>query len=499
MFGKIIFIFIGILMEIFLTLFILFEVKISFVLMLVIYKLIGILVVFFIFRRSTVLSKDIPWIIIIMLFPIIGSILYFILGTELIKIQFFKNIDMSIRNSKKYFDGDKNIKREVRNNDYDILSYLFNNENFSITKNNKLKYYSSGEDFYKAIMLEIKRAKKFIFMEFLIISPGCMWDDILEALKEKVISGVEVRVIYDNIVSSRKHLEKKYYLELEKLGIKCEPFYKNNNIYGKIINHYDHRKILVVDGKVAFTGGINIGDEYINKKNPYGYWRDCGIMIEGDGVWNFTIMFLSTWNALRREDSDFKKYRYLYSDKVFDNGYVVSYGDNPFDKENVGKNVYLSIINNSKKELFIITPYLILDADIYNSLVLAVKRGVNVNIIIPGIPDSKIVYQVSLSYARDLIRENVNIYTYTPGFIHGKVFVSDNSVATVGTFNVDFRSVYSDFECGVFMQNCDIIREIKRDVLDIISKSHKLLKSEIQSNFFKWFWESLLRLLSPLM
>ena len=325
-----------------------------------------------------------------------------------------------------------------------------------------------------------------------------MWNSILEILEEKVKQGVDVRVMYDDL-GSMATLKERYSKELEQKGIKCIVFNKLNPIAGVIMNNRDHRKILVIDGKVAFSGGINIADEYINAIVKHGHWKDNAIKISGDAVWNYTVMFLTMWNAFRNEDSDFFKYKYDFKDKPTNNFYVVPYGETPLDDDATGEDIYLNIINQANNYVYIFTPYLIIDSNMVNALTLAAKRGVDVRIVIPGIPDKKIVYTLSESYVELLVKEGVKVYRYTPGFVHSKVFVSDDNIATVGTINMDYRSLYLHFECGAYLENVDVIKDIKKDLVNTIEKSQEISKKEATPRLLKAVWQALLRLVAPLM
>ena len=325
-----------------------------------------------------------------------------------------------------------------------------------------------------------------------------MWNSILEILEEKASKGIDVRVMYDDL-GCVTTLPSSYPKELEKKGIKCVIFNHLNPISGVIMNNRDHRKILVIDGKVAFSGGINIADEYININSKYGHWKDNGIRISGDAVWNYTVMFLTIWNSFRNEDEDYQKFKFDFKDKKRENGYVVPYGENPLDEEIIGEDVYLNIINKADKYVYIFTPYLIIDTDMINALNLASKRGVDVRIVIPGIPDKKIVYTLSESYVEPLVKGGVKVYKYTPGFVHAKVFVSDDNVATVGTINMDYRSLYLHFECGCYLENVDVIKDIKEDLINTIAKSHEITKEVVTPKLLKGVLQALLRLVAPLM
>lgn len=321
----------------------------------------------------------------------------------------------------------------------------------------------------------------------------------LRNTRKKASAGIEVRVMYDKIASASK-LPKKYPKILEEKGIKCIPYHDTSSILGPITSHLDHRKIIIIDGQIAFTGGINIADECINIYSKYGHWKDNGLRIKGEAVWNFTVLFLNMWNSYQLpEEDNFTKYRNKNQSLKEEDGYVVPYGDTPLDNDTTGEDIYLNIINQANKYVYIFTPYLIINNNIMKSFKLAVKRGVDVRIIIPGIPDKKIVYTLSEAYAEQMIQSGIKIYKYNPGFIHSKVFISDDHIATVGTINLDYRSLYFHFKCGVYLENITCIQNIKKDLMNTIDKSHQVTVKEIQPKFIKSIFQTILKLFAPLM
>ena len=324
-----------------------------------------------------------------------------------------------------------------------------------------------------------------------------MWNSILEILEEKVQAGVDVRVMYDD-VGSFFTLSGSYAKKLEAKGIKCISFNRVNPILNIIMNHRDHRKIMVIDGKVAFSGGVNLADEYINVKVVYGKWKDNMIRVKGEAVWSYTVMFLTHWNALRKEDEDFLKYKVEDALTNYD-GYIAPYGETPLDYEITAQNVYLSILHSAKDYCYIFTPYLIIDTEMINSLILAAQSGVDVRIVTPGIPDKKLVFSITQSYYQQLIEGGVKIYEYTPGFVHAKVFVSDDKVATVGTINLDYRSLYIHFENGCYLYEVSTIQDIKQDLLDTMAQGHEVALEDTINNPIKEFFISVLRLFAPMM
>lgn len=434
-----------------------------------------------------------------MLFPIVGALLYIVIGGNLHKSKVLKAIKQSEEKGNKYFIQDEKIKKEIESQNNGKINYLMNYLNFPVTKNNNINYYKLGELAYPEMLKELKNAKKFLFLEYFIIKNGTMWSEILKILEEKAKEGLDVRLIYDDM-GCIALLPTSYPKQMEEKGIKCIAFNKLNPFLGVIMNNRDHRKMMIIDGKTVFSGGMNLADEYINLEHPYGKWKDNGIKITGEAVWNFTIMFLNMWNSYRKDDEDYKKYKYDFSkENLEQNGYTIPYGETPLDNEIVGENVYLNIINQAQKYVYIMTPYLIIDTDMINSLILAAKRGVDVRIVVPGIPDKKIVYSLTTSYFETLIKNGVKIYKYTPGFVHSKVFVSDDNIATVGTINLDYRSLYLHFECGVFMQDVEEIKDVKKDLVDTIGESHFVSKKEAMPKLLKSVWQAVLRLFAPLM
>ena len=462
----------------------------------IIYRLISVLIVLAIIKYSTRISNYLPWIILILIFPIFGTVLLITLGRSYSKNKLFKNILQKESEYEKFYIQDETIKKEIESKNLDELKYIMNYAKYPISKNNEITYYKCGEEFFPELLKELKKAKKFIFMEYFIINKGTMWNQILDILKEKASEGIDIRVMYDDM-GSIAMLPDNYGNELEKYGIKCILFNKLSPFRGIFMNNRDHRKMTIIDGKVAFSGGVNISDEYINLTHPHGYWKDNGIKIIGDAIWNLTIMFLTMWNANIDEDKDITKFKYQFP-KNKDLGYVSAYGSAPLHKDIIGEDIYLNMINGAKKYLYILTPYLIIDTDVINSLTRAAKRGVDVAIVVPGIPDKKIVYFMSSSYFEILINAGVKIYTYTPGFVHSKVFVCDDIKATVGTLNLDYRSLYLHFENGIYLENHKEITKIKEDVVNTITSSHQVTKKEAKPNFFKSILQAILRIIAPM-
>jgi cardiolipin synthase len=324
-----------------------------------------------------------------------------------------------------------------------------------------------------------------------------MWGSILEVLSRKAKEGVEVRVLYDGM-NAFTNLPYNYPKQLESLGIRCKMFAPVRPFVSTHYNNRDHRKITVIDGHTAFTGGINLEDRYINIRSPYGHWKDTAVMVKGDAVQSFTMMFLQMWNYNERERI-FTPYLALPEHPQKTEGYVIPYGDTPMDDENVGEMVYLDMLNRATDYAWIMTPYLIPDNELLTALQFAAKRGVDVRLILPGIPDKKTVYALSRSYYRQLLDAGVKIYEYSPGFIHSKTFVSDDETAVIGTANMDFRSLYLQFECGAWMYRTEAVNELRDDFLKTLDVCREITAADCRYNPFIRFFQEFCRLFAPLM
>jgi cardiolipin synthase len=328
-----------------------------------------------------------------------------------------------------------------------------------------------------------------------------MWQSILQILEEKAALGLDVRLIYDDF-GCASTMPKEFQMSLRRRGIRCEVFNPLIPVTSVLLNNRDHRKITVVDGYIGFTGGVNLADEYINRLERFGHWKDTGVMMRGEAVWSLTVMFLQMWSTLARETIDYRKFRpHEWHEHPFEHdGYVQPYGDTPLDHETVGENVYLNIINRAKEYVYIFTPYLIVDNEMITALCLAAKSGIDVRIVTPGIPDKKLVFLLTQSYYDRLIESGVRIFEYMPGFIHAKSFVCDDKIATVGTINMDYRSLYLHFECGVWMYESRAVMQLKQDALNTFSLCHEITLEECEQKKKRTLiWQSVLRLFAPLL
>ncbi len=469
-----------------------------------IFSLISIGAVLVVINRWDNPAYKLAWVVPILIFPLLGGLMYLCFGTRNPSKKLRDKLNRSEAALKPHISQDETVMEqlcEIDTQAYGQAHYLCKYANAPIYQNTETTYFPSGEENFPYILEELKKAEHFIFMEYFIIAEGRMWNSILEVLKEKAAAGVDVRLIYDD-VGCMTLLPYDYYKTLRSYGIKCEAFNPFVLFFSIVMNNRDHRKILVIDGHTAFTGGINLADEYINEKERFGYWKDTGIRLRGDAVWNLTTMFLHTWNALCPTDTDLEQFRpQKYIDFVPESdGFVQPYGDSPLDLENVGENVYLNIINMSEQYVYMCTPYLIIDNEMMTALCLAAKRGVDVRIVTPHIPDKKFAFMLTQSYYGQLIEAGVKIYEFKPGFIHAKSFVSDDTTATVGTINMDYRSLYLHFECGVYLYRTRSVGQIKEDTLQTIEQSIPITKQTLRERYRpgKVLMQALLRLLAPL-
>ena len=442
-----------------------------------------------------------PWTIILLLFFVVGAFIYILVTSNDQDKKSIKKFKKTKQNMQPYLIQDKTMEKlKAENMDaYLQANYIKETTNLPVHQNTKVTYYSLGEHFHKALLEEVSKAKKFIFMEYFIIEEGKMWNPIHDILKEKVKNGVEVYLLYDD-VGCMTTLDEKYYETLQKEGINCIPMNMFKPVLARFHNNRDHRKITVIDGIVGFTGGVNIADEYINEKVKHGHWKDTAVKLEGPGVKNLTALFLETWNTQNKKEIDITKYLDIKPSKQDTQGIVIPYGDGPdiYYKAKIGKYVYINMLNQAKKYVYITTPYLICDYELLNAISACAKKGVDVRIITPHIPDKKTVFWMTQSNYEELINNGVKIYEYTPGFIHAKSFICDDLYATCGTINLDYRSLVHHYECGVWMYNTECITDMKKDFLETQDKSQQITKKESKLKGLKKLIAEFLKVYSPL-
>lgn len=466
------------------------------------FTLISVIAVLVVINGRSNPAYKLAWVVPIMIVPILGGLMYLVFGNRNPSKRFQKKLRAVDERLRVYNKQEAAVLEELKSDNleaYGQAFYLKEYANAPVWKHTATTYFKSGEENFPYIVEELKKAEHFIFIEYFIIADGRMWNTILDILKEKAAQGVEVRMLYDD-VGCLTVLPYKYFETMRSYGIKCEAFNPFVPFVSVIMNNRDHRKILIIDGHTGFTGGINLADEYINEKKRFGYWKDTGIMLKGDAVWNMTQMFLQLWYALCPTQEDINQFRpHTYHNvQTEEDGFVQPYGDSPLDYENVGENVYLNIINTAKQYVYIFTPYLIIDNEIMTALCLAAKRGVDVKIVTPHIPDKKYAFALTQSYYWQLIDNGVKIFEFEPGFIHAKCFVSDDIKATVGTINLDYRSLYLHFECGVYLYKTKSVMDVKQDALETIDRSIPVNIDMIKPSAIKLLLQAILRLFAPL-
>ncbi len=411
-------------------------------------------------------TAKLTWMVVMVIAPVFGALFYWYtrrdVGHRLLK----EIMTQRQRESRSLIDQESHVMEALQAREpgaAGMARYVRRSGCFPVFDGTAVTYFPLGEDFFRRLLTELEKAEKFIFMEYFILDEGEMWDAILDILKRKAAAGVEVRVMYDGTCEFVL-LPRHYPKELQKLGIRCQVFAPLEPFVSTHYNYRDHRKITVIDGRVGFTGGVNLADEYIGRREKYGHWKDTALMLAGPAVRSFTVMFLQLWNADRRTP-EYHTFVDAPVEKQDCPGFVMPYSDTPLDNDRVGEQVYIDLLNRAKKYVHIMTPYLILDAQMENALCYAAHRGVDVRIILPGIPDKQTAYCLAKTHFAALTDAGVKLYTYTPGFVHAKSFVADDAEAVVGTINLDYRSLYHHFECAVYLNGCDAVADIEADFL----------------------------------
>lgn len=461
---------------------------------------ISFLVVIHIASQPKQTSYKVTWIFLILVFPFFGGLLYLLLYFQTSTKRFRKrmNQDQNIRRLA-YLPADALESAEAQTPEHlSQLRYLQNHVGYPVYTDTHTHYLSPGEAVFPVILEELEKAEHYIFLEYFIVQDGAMWNRILDILKRKAAGGVTVRLIYDDI-GCFLQLPQNYPKTLRKYGIECVTFNPFKPLLTVTQNNRDHRKILVIDGKTAFTGGINLADEYINVYEKHGYWKDSCIMLQGKAAWSFTIMFLEMWRLCTGSSENIETFYPQQPWESISDGFVQPYADSPMDDEYVGVHVYLQMINSAKHYLYINTPYLVIDDTIMTALCLAAKSGVDVRIVTPHIGDKKIVHMTTRSYYPQLLDAGVRIYEYTPGFIHSKTMVCDDSTATIGTINLDYRSLYLHFECGVWLYESTAVFEVRNDFLQTLEQCQEIREKDCRTGFYGKVRNTFLRLISPLL
>lgn len=442
----------------------------------------------------------VPWLLVVTVLPVIGFMLYFMFYSRKLKPRFVRRLKELKDNS--YVKDDaaefESLEKDSRVA-YRQAKMLCNLSESHLFTNTKADYFSQGEEMFESMVQDLKNAKSYIFLEFFIIEEGLFWNTVLEILRKKVAEGVDVRLIYDDI-GCMKTLPGNYSKTLNSYGIKTVPFSRLRGHADNEFNNRSHRKILVIDGKIGYTGGINLADEYINKRKRFGHWKDTGVRLEGEAVWDLTKLFLIDYGINAKEMPAITAELYPKQD-ISAVGYMVPFGDGPrpIYTRRIGKSVIQNMLYSANRYVYMTTPYLIIDNDLCTVIENTALRGVDVKIIVPHIPDKKIVFAMTRSYYKRLMDAGVQIYEYEPGFIHAKSYLADDDICMIGTINLDYRSLVHHFENGVWMYGCPAAEELKADISETLTKCIKVTPDMLKTNFVQRFVRSVVRIFAPLL
>ena len=447
-------------------------------------------------------SYKIAWIVLILAFPVAGLTIYLLFGGNKISSYEHRKMQSIEAVTMQQLQQEEEPLWELaaaRTPAFNHARYLLSASGYPIYDDADATYFPSGESCYAAMLEELQKAEHYIFIEFFIIAQGKMWDPILQILREKAAAGVDVRVVYDDFGCITR-LPMQYAKKLREMGIRAHAFNPYVPILSARLNNRDHRKLMIIDGRAAFTGGVNLADEYINELERFGRWKDCGILVRGKAVWSMTVMFLSLWGYVDRSEEDVSRFRADYPEKQGGTGFLQPFADSPLDYEDVGATAFSSLIQSARERVWIMTPYLILDDKMATALCNAAKTGVDVRIITPGIPDKHYVYIVTRANYDQLLAAGVRIFEYTPGFVHSKVCFADGLYAVVGTVNLDFRSLYLHFENAVYLYDCAAVGQVQRDFEDTFPRCREVTLARMRhKGFLRRLVQTILRLFSPLM
>ena len=438
------------------------------------FLIMGAVVSVVIINRNSNPNFKLAWIIPVLALPVFGVLFYLMFGRTHLNKKNTEKLRSSVNAYKDIITVNNDLIEKVAYENGHLrreIEYIINSSRSNLYAGTQTEFLNPGSVFFEQMLIDLDKAEKYIFLEYFIIGEGEMWTKVLNILKRKVADGVEVRLIFDD-VGSINTLGANFPAEMENIGIKTEIFNPYRPSLDVFLNYRDHRKFAIIDGKVAFTGGINIADEYINKKQRFGFWEDACVRLEGDAVEKIVLLYLEIWNFVSGEKLDFEKYRSDY--QVESDGLVIPFSDEPLFQELVCENAYINIINNAHRYVYICTPYLILDDVMTMALIRAAKSGVDVKIITPHKPDKKYVFMLTRANYTELIRNGVNIYEFTPGFMHTKMIISDDRTAIVGTSNFDYRSFYMHFENGVWMHNCRAVNQARKSFRSKLEQCEKI-------------------------
>ena len=469
----------------------------------IIFTILAVIFVLILISKRDESSYKILWIVTILAFPILGAILYAFLGNKSTGRKLKEKMGNAPNKlTAKEYLGERDLSEELEKEEVRLgqsVHRICETTGFPLLKNDTSRYYPFGEDMFSDMCEDLKTAEKYIFVEYFIIQRGIFWDTLTGILAERAAAGVDVRVMYDDIGSIATYSGGDI-LDLNKKGIKCIPF---NPLFFVTtqLNNRDHRKIMVIDGRIAYSGGVNLADEYINEKKVYGKWKDIGFRITGEGVRSYTFMFVEFWNAFSPDQIDRKAIEEAghFESGTQENGYILPYYDSPVRDEHTSNVFYTEILSLATDYVWFYTPYLILGDALFDAFIRAAERGVDVRIIMPGIPDKKMVFRLSRSYYRDLMNAGVKVYEYTPGFVHAKAMIADGKAAAIGTVNLDYRSLFLHFECNSIFYKADIIEALKKDFETSLEDCRQRTLEDLNNGVLYRLFDCCLRVLAPLL
>ncbi len=460
--------------------------------------------VLYILNKTERASSRLSWIMLILVLPIFGVPLYLACGEGRPAWKMKRKLDKAEKRNSARWQMQKGEEAACPTDRAQGVEYYLDREaNAPAYHDGTVTYYDGGKKMFPEMLVELEKAESFIFLEYFIIAHGKMWGEILKVLLRKAEEGVKIRIIYDDF-GCMTTLPPQYdrYLSTLHENVKAITFNEVVPMFAVRMNNRDHRKMLIIDGKVAFTGGINLADEYIGEKRRFGFWKDTGVKITGSAVQSCIYSFCVMWNAFCKEKEDVNAYLPTPNEEKTERveGLTIQpYGDSPLDGKSVGESVYLDMINRAVRYVYIFTPYLLLDDILRSALTHAAERGVDVRIVTPGIPDKKLAYRLTRANYGILLKTGVKIYEYTPGFIHAKSLVCDDESAVVGTINFDYRSLYFHFENAVYFAGCEAVTDLKRDCEETFAVSKLCTKENTKRGMFGRLIDSVLRLLETLM
>ena len=442
----------------------------------------------------------VPWLLFVMILPIAGFMLYFMFYSRTLQKKYIKRLGNLKKQS--YKQNDSKLFDELRWENPTAAAQakmLCDIAETHLFTNTKQEYFPLGEDMFLRMLPDLEAAEQFIYMEYFIIEEGRFWNSILEVLKRKAAAGVEVKVLYDDI-GCMMTLPGDYHKTLKSYGIEATPFSRLKGNADSEFNNRSHRKITVIDGKIGYTGGINIADEYINAFEKYGHWKDTGVRLEGEAVWELTKLFLVDFGINVKKMPKIREDLYPRAE-IAEHGYVIPFGDGPHPiyQRRVGKSVIQNMLNSATRYMWMTSPYLIIDNDLCTDIENAALRGIDVRIIVPHVPDKKLIFGMTQSFYHRLMAAGVRIYEYEPGFIHAKSYLVDDECAMIGTINLDYRSLVHHFENGVWMYRCDAVTSLKADMEDTLSKSIEVTPEMLKTNLLQRFVRSVVRIFAPML